>query len=459
MAVVVSPAQNEIEKLREKGLEIEPHRRRMNEQDPSLADRFKDPKDPLRLVFVCAMWLTGFDAPSASTLYLDKPMRNHTLMQTIARVNRVFEGKHCGYVMDYANVLLSLKQALAIYGVGQSGASPVKDKSELIAGLREALAEACAFCLERGVDVDELRLTPANPRMQRLNSLGAAVNRLASPDAVREKFFEHERLVTTIFRALKPDPAAAEFAPRAELIVDLALAVRVLTRPDKPDVSEVLGGISRLLDRSITGLEIRNDGPPPIDLSKVDFAELARRFRDSKTKSTDLEALKAAVKARLARVLRLNRTRTDFREKFESLIEEYNSGSRDTEQFAAELVELTTRLDEEEHRHVRESLTVEELVIFDILTRPAPVLSDEERAAVKRVAKEMLARVKELLAPHWREKAAARAGAKLAIEDVLDGGLPVAYGPDMFKMKVGAVFQHIYESYSSRDSSFYSGVA
>ena len=459
MAVVVSPAQNEIEKMREKGLEIEPHRHRMNEQDPSLGDRFKDPQDPLRIVFVCAMWLTGFDAPSCSTLYLDKPMRNHTLMQTIARANRVFEGKHSGFVVDYANVILALKQALAIYGVGQSGASPVKDKSELITGLREAVAEACAFCLERGVDVEGLQRIPAVPKMQRLNALAAAVDRLAAPDTVREKFFDHERLVTTIFRAVKPDPAGAEFAARAEMIVDLALAVRIQTRPDKPDVSEVLGGISRLLDRSITGLEIRNDGPPPIDLSKVDFAELARRFRDSNTKNTDLEALKAAVKARLARVLRLNRTRTDFREKFESLVEEYNAGSRDAEQLAAALIELTQGLDAEEQRHVRESLTIEELVIFDILTRPAPVLTDEERASVRRVAKEMLARVKELLAPHWREKAAARAGAKLAIEDALDSGLPEAYSPEMFRLKVGAVFEHIYESYPSRDSSVYSGVA
>ena len=172
-----------------------------------------------------------------------------------------------------------------------------------------------------------------------------------------------------------------------------------------------------------------------------------------------LEALKAAVKARLARVLRLNRTRTDFREKFESLVEEYNAGSRDAEQLAAALIELTQGLDAEEQRHVRESLTIEELVIFDILTRPAPVLTDEERASVRRVAKEMLARVKELLAPHWREKAAARAGAKLAIEDALDSGLPEAYSPEMFRLKVGAVFEHIYESYPSRDSSVYSGVA
>jgi type I restriction enzyme R subunit len=146
MALIVSPGQNEIAQMRQLGLEIEPHRRKMNESQPPLDERFKDSDDPLRLVFVCAMWLTGFDAPSCSTVYLDKPMRNHTLMQTIARANRVFPGKHSGMIVDYANVFASLERALAIYGAGTGGANPVRDKQELVAELRRALADAKAFC-------------------------------------------------------------------------------------------------------------------------------------------------------------------------------------------------------------------------------------------------------------------------------------------------------------------------
>ncbi len=116
MALIVSPGQNEIEQMKRLGLDIAPHRKRMN--DEALDEKFKDPQDPLRLVFVCAMWLTGFDAPSCSTVYLDKPMRNHTLMQTIARANRVFPGKHSGLIVDYANVFASLEKALAIYANG-----------------------------------------------------------------------------------------------------------------------------------------------------------------------------------------------------------------------------------------------------------------------------------------------------------------------------------------------------
>jgi len=98
MAVVVSQSQNEIEDLRKKGVEIEPHRRRMVKVD--LDTKFKDASDPFRIVFVCAMWMTGFDVPSCATIYLDKPMRNHTLMQTIARANRVFGDKINGLIVD-----------------------------------------------------------------------------------------------------------------------------------------------------------------------------------------------------------------------------------------------------------------------------------------------------------------------------------------------------------------------
>ena len=148
MALIVSPGQNEIEQMKKLGLDIVPHRKRMNES--SRAGReIQGPEDPLRIVFLCAMWLTGFDAPSCSTVYLDKPMRNHTLMQTIARANRVFPGKHSGMIVDYANVFASLEKALAIYGAGKDGKNPVKDKAKLVEDLRQAVDAATPFCADR----------------------------------------------------------------------------------------------------------------------------------------------------------------------------------------------------------------------------------------------------------------------------------------------------------------------
>ena len=153
MALIVSPGQNEIQQMQKLGLDIAPHRKRMNESQPGLDEKFKDTGDPLRLVFVCAMWLTGFDAPSCSTVYLDKPMRNHTLMQTIARANRVFPGKHSGVIVDYANVFASLEKALAIYGAGKGGKTPVREKQQLVAELRKAVGDATTFCATHGVDL------------------------------------------------------------------------------------------------------------------------------------------------------------------------------------------------------------------------------------------------------------------------------------------------------------------
>ncbi|MBI3247143.1 MAG: DUF3387 domain-containing protein [Deltaproteobacteria bacterium] len=194
-------------------------------------------------------------------------------------------------------------------------------------------------------------------------------------------------------------------------------------------------------------------------MSKINFEALANRFRESRPKNTDLEVLKAAIRIQLEKLIRLNRTRADFAEKFESLIESYNTGSRSIEELFEELVRLSRSLNEEQERHVRENMTEEELVIFDILTRPAPALSTEERAEVKKVAHELLKRLKQLLVLNWRQKSTARSQLKLAIEDALDSGLPRAYTPELYQQKCIAVFEHVYESYPERDAGVYAVAA
>ena len=453
MALIVSPAQNEIAQMAQLGLDIAPHRQRMKDSDPSLEEKFKDPTDTLRLVFVCAMWLTGFDAPSCSTIYLDKPMRNHTLMQTIARANRVFQGKHSGIIVDYANVFASLEKALAIYGAGGGGHNPVRDKQALVDELRRAMAAATAFCANNGIDLAEIEKLPPKT-FERLALIEDAVNRLISPETLRRDFFAHERLVGTLYRAVKPDPAAQEFVGLVICIGTIADTIKGKLNPEPADISAIMGDIGKLLDTSITGVDIRDDGPPALDLSRIDFEALTKRFKQSRQKNTDLEVLKAAVQAQLERLVRLNRTRTDFAEKLEALIESYNAGSRSIEEIFQELVKLSRTLGEEQHRHVRENLSEEELVIFDILTRPAPELTPEERATIKKVARDLLQRIRNLLVLSWRDKAAARASVKNTIEDMLDG-LPDAYTKDIYRQKCDAVFEHVYESYPERDAGVY----
>lgn len=457
MAVIVSPGQNEIQQMKALGLDIEPHRKRMNESQPRLDEKFKDTEDPLRLVFVCAMWLTGFDAPSCSTVYLDKPMRNHTLMQTIARANRVFPGKHSGVIVDYANVFASLEKALAIYGAGKDGKSPVKDKQQLVDELRKSVVDVTAFCAAQGVMLGEIEAT-AVASMGRLSCIQDGMNALISPDPLRRDFLAHERLVSTLYRAVKPDPSALEFASRVACLMTLAEAIRAMLNPNPPDISQVMGQINGLLDDSITGMRVREGGPPAIDLSKINFEALAQRFKESKHKNTDLEALKAAIAAKLEKLVRLNRTRADFAEKFEALIESYNNGSRNIEQLFEELLKLSNSLDDEEKRHVRENLNEEELVIFDILTRPAPELTTAERGEVKKVAKDLLLRIKDLLVLNWRQKAAARSSLKLAIEDTLDT-LPAAYDRPLYAQKCSTLFEHVYERYPESGVSIHSAGA
>lgn len=454
MALIVSPGQNEIEQMKKLGLDIEPHRRRMNDSQPPLDEKFKDTADPLRLVFVCAMWLTGFDAPSCSTIYLDKPMRNHTLMQTIARANRVFPGKHSGMIVDYANVFASLEKALAIYGAGKSGESPVKDKKLLVDALREAIADATSFCAAHEVDLAKIEgLAPGG--IERLQAVNDAIDALISPDPLRREFFAHERLARTLYQAVKPDLAALEFASRAACLAALSEAIKSRLNPSPPDISKVKGSINDVLDQSIAGITLSESGTPPLDLSKINFEALSKSFKQAKHKKTELEVLKAAIRAQMERLVRLNRTRANFAEKFEELIASYNTGSRSIDELYAELLKLSKSLNEEQTRHVRENMSEEELVVFDILTRPAPELSAEERTEVKKVAKALLERLKSLLVLNWRQKSAARSQLKLTIEDALDSGLPRAYSPELYQKKCAAVFEHIYESYPERNAGVY----
>ena len=321
----------------------------------------------------------------------------------------------------------------------------------------EAIVAATGFCATYGVDLVAMEALPLGG-MERLSAIENAIDAMISPDDRRREFFGHDKYVGILYRAVKPDPAAVEFSIRVAGIATLAGAIRAKLCPNPPDIVTILQQIGVVLDESITGLTIREEGPPAINLAKINFEALAAQFKESKHKNTDLEVLKAAIAARLGKMLRLNRTRTDFTEKFEELIESYNSGSRNIEQLFEDLMKLSRSLDAEQERHVRENLSIEEQVIFDILTRPSPELSTAEREEVKKVARELLGRLKQLLVLNWRQKSAARSTLKLAIEDTLDDGLPDAYSSEIYNQKCSALFEHVYESYPEQNTGVYAGV-
>jgi len=454
MAVVVSPGQNEIEQMAKLGIDIVPHRKRIN--DEKLDDKFKDPNDPLRLVFVCAMWLTGFDAPNCSTVYLDKPMRNHTLMQTIARANRVYPGKQSGLIVDYANVFASLEKALAIYGKGAGGAMPVRDKKALADELRYAVNDANVYCLEHGVALAEIETMPT-ANFAQAGAIQTAADRLMAPETIKRDFLALEALVSSLYRAVKPDPVAIEFSQRCGCLAAIAECIRTVTDP--PDIAHIMKGIQDLLDASIAAEPFKIHQTTAeyaqIDLSKINFEALRKRFESKKPSNTDVERLKAAVRAQLERMVRLNPTRADYLQKFQELIEGYNSGSRNIEEVFKELLALSLILTNEQTRHVRENLSEEELTIFDILTRPAPELTTEKQEEVKKVAHQLLEKLHELLVLGWRQKISARARVKIEIENALDAGLPRAYTKELYEAKCSAVFEHVYQSYQGEGQSVY----
>ena len=455
MAVVVSQGQNEIADMAEKGLDIRPHRKRMVEED--LETKFKKPEDPFRLVFVCAMWMTGFDAPSCSTLYLDKPMRNHTLMQTIARANRVYPGKVSGLIVDYAGVFRNLEQALAIYGAGQGGDKPVEDKSALVSALRQSLEETRVFCRERGVNLAAIQSASG---FARVGLLDDAVEALVASEDIKRRYLDLANTVQRLYKAVLPDPSAQEFGIELAPIQIIADTIRALVPP--ADISLVMQQVEGLLDRSIAteGYIIRDANAPYddgrwIDLSQIDFEKLADKFKTGHQRTMN-EKLKATVAQKLMAMVRLNRTRMDYLERFQAMIDDYNAGSLNAEEFFQQLMVFARSLNEEEQRGVSEQLNEEELALFDLLTKPQIEMTEAERDKVKATARELLNTLKaSKLVLDWRKRQQARAEVRVTIEKLLDRGLPKVYTPALFEQKATAVFQHIYDAYYGAGRSVY----
>lgn len=458
MAVVVSQGQNEVKELADKGLDIIPHRKRMNEEN--LGEKFKDSKDPLRLVFVCAMWITGFDVPSCSTIYLDKPMKNHTLMQTIARANRKYPGKEAGLIVDYVGVFRKLQEALAIYGGASSGeggeGEPIKNKAELVEYLKHLLARGISFLSEHGVNAQAIKDAQGFEKVAKLDD---AVEQLIANEETKNSFMSQARIVSRVYRAILPDPDANELAPDAVLISVIAQKIKALAPP--VDIFDVMQQVEELLDRSIAPVPyiIKEDDDQPLhDLSQIDFEKLKEKFNQGR-KRTEAEKLRALLSMKLETMLTENPTRKDFMEKFQKLIDAYNSGSLNIEVFFKELVDLTADLQVEDQRAIRENLSEEELALFDILTKPVPELAEKEKAQVKKVCKELLETLKaEKLVLDWRKKDRARSDVRRTLEIVFDRGLPESYDEGIYNEKCELAFHHIFTSYYGAGESVYSAM-
>jgi type I restriction enzyme, R subunit len=455
MAVVISQSQNEVAEMTERGIDIKPHRKRMVEE--RLEEKFKDPQDRFSLAFVCSMWTTGFDVPSLSTVYLDKPLRNHTLMQTITRVNRVFPEKNNGLIVAYVDVFRNLQKALAIYAVGsKAGDVPVEEKGALVDALREAVNDLMAFCAERDVDLDTLG------RLRGFELVAAGkrtIEMLMVDDDEKIAFLSRAALVDRIYKAILPDKRANEFSRVRAVSRFLADGIAAYT--ERPDLSGLLGRVEQLLDESVAAHEYlipESEGLALFDLGTVDWDGLEDAFKQGRPR-TAAQRLRSLLSARLTALVRLNPMRVDLVQRFEKLVADYNAGSLNTETFFQELLKFTKTLDSEDARSLSEGLTEGQLAVFDLLMRPSPELSDDEKLQVKNVAKELLTILKrDKIVLDWRKEQSTRAAVRVAVEVTLDR-LPEAFTRQLYVQKCDAVYQHVFDSYWDDGHSVYDRAA
>lgn len=462
ICVVVSSEQNEIQKFQKWDLDIEPHREKMNTQD--LETRFKDENDPFRFVIVCAMWITGFDVPTLSTLYLDKPLKSHTLMQAIARANRISEGKNNGLIVDYIETYTALLDALAIYGSGgdesdggENKEPPVKPKEELICQLEEAL-EATEIFLKDEVNFDLLELINATG-LQKLAAMEKAVNAVYTNDETKRKFQVLAREMFKKYKALQPDKVLNQYAPRKNAIDVIYTAIE--DNVESADVADIMRKIQKVVDDSIENMVAESDYNEGkiIDLSGLDFDLLEQYFLKTKNKNAAVQALKDRVEKQLKRMVERNPLTVDYYKRYQEIIEEYNRGKDEVviKETFRKLIELVNSYSEEQADAKREGLTDEQKAIFDIL-RQGKKLEEKDKNEIKKISIQLLEELKKnkLKVEQWSDKSVTAAAVFNTISKTLFETLPYpTYHTDDIDLKTNLVYEHLKHQYFGGGVSVY----
>lgn len=485
IAVVVSEEQGEVEKFRKWDLDITPHRRLIKEgidlpetmrrqpqfqniQRLSLDDAFKAEEHPFRIAIVCAMWLTGFDVPSLSTLYLDKPLKAHTLMQAIARANRVNEGKNNGMIVDYCGILKNLRKALATFaGTGDDGrggeggeTEPAKPDEELLNDLAEAIAFVKGFLTDRNASLDGIIQQTGFARNAAILAAKEAAN---ENDESRKRFEVMCRAVFSKFKACITVEGVNDYRGQYEAI---NIVYKSLQQDrEKANITDIIRQLHQVVDGAIETQKDRiGEESKAYDISKINFYRLRQEFERTPAKRTTVQNLKTAIEERLQRLLRQNPLRTNFQRHYEEIVAEYN---REKDRVTIErtfeaLLKIINEMDDEERRAVREGLNEESLAVFDLLKKSD--LTPNEIKRIKSVAVDLLETLKaeKLRVNHWREKESTRDAVRLTIQDFLwsdETGLPEAYTEEDVQDKTEAVFVHVFRAYPTVPSPYYAEAA
>ncbi|MFY0761018.1 type I restriction endonuclease subunit R [Metabacillus dongyingensis] len=470
IGVIVSEEQGEIQKFKSWDLDIIPHRERMKRGFETSDGRrldmdiaFKDQEHPFRVAIVCAMWLTGFDVPSLSTIFLDKPLRAHTLMQTIARANRVHEGKNNGLIVDYCGILKNLRAALAIFATGQDGntgdgTDPVKPDVELLEDLKEAIKATKSHLLSRHFNLDCMNKKTGFAVIAIINKAKEAIN---VNEETRKRFEILAREVFKKFKACINNKDVNQFRTDYNNI-DI-IYKKLQGDREKADISEVLREMHALVDESIepTNIEVVEESRL-YDISNIDFNRLKEEFKKSPMQNTTIHNLNEVVEKRLSQMIKRNPLRIDYYQKYQEIINDYNNEKdRGTiEETFEQILRFVKNLDEEEKRSVREGLNEEQLALFDLLVS-GKELSRKQRQKIKEVGIELLEKLKheKLNANNWKDKESTKAAVKTFIYNYLydEGtGLPVdQYTPEDVELTANIIFEHVFNQYNSSTEHVY----
>lgn len=453
MAVVISEDNDEEQKFADKGLDITSHRAKMKAitaDGKDIEDRFKDKDDKLQLVFVCAMWLTGFDVPNLSTLYLDKPMKSHTLMQAIARANRVYPDKPCGIIVDYVNVFKYMKKALSDYAIPDDNAlMPAKNIDELISLLDCCIDEGDTFLQSLGVSLDSINRESST--FDKLEVLREAYNTVIANDENKNKFKVITNTMINLYEASKPEIFERhwdneKFSPLAYIH---GLMHNMI---DDEKIQRARNRMATVLDSSVMAAasedgqkEFAIHGTKIIDLSKINVEELRAEIKQATYKAIEIDDLKAFLEKALQDMINKNCTRMQFSQRFKNIIDRYNAGGSENEDYYEQLVKLLEELQKEQERPDREGLTEEELEVYDLLVRGKKLTQAEEqkvKLAAKNLFKKLTEEKEELLVVDWYKDEQPRLKVKSAIEYALNEDLPESYDKDSFDAKTNLLLNH-----------------
>lgn len=384
-------------------------------QKKRLEKRFKDPSDPLRLVIVRDMWLTGFDAPCCHTMYVDKPMKGHNLMQAIARVNRVFKDKPGGLVVDYIGIANDLKAALKTYTESNGRGSPTLDSSEALSILLEKM-DVCRG-LFHGFDYSGYETkAPA--------LLVPAANHILGMEKGKKRFLDVVTQITRAFSLCGTLDEAAEMRKEIAFFSAVKAAIVKYTSVDKKlSEAEKHSALKRILDNAVISegvsdiFALAGIDKPNIGLLSEEFLD---EVRNMPAKNLAVELLEKLMRDEIKAHTRTNVVQQKkFSERLMESLRKYHNRAVETAQVIEELIQMAKEFKEAMERNEELGLNFDEIAFYDALAEKPDVLREMGDDTLKQLASELTEKLRQNTSVDWQVRESVRAKMRLLIKRLL----------------------------------------